>query len=276
MREPVSIATVKPNYLTQLPLTMAPTSAGDRRLNVLQAVEEGWAAFCRAPWAFLLFEALSAVILLPFAALSAVGGARLAEVNELMVVHPVGAWMALIVGVIGYVIVALWTVVGLTRGAWLSLEGRKPCFADFTRWDRPASARLLGSAILLAILVAVAWAIAALIGAGLGKLNEALTVIPIVVVAIFFIWLLVTQKFLIQVSLFGTPKATATIGAGIKGVNPSWWMVLWLGIVEGVIHSIAALFSYGGLLVVVPVVLCISTAAYRQLFGSEDRTGLLN
>ena len=255
---------------------MAPTLAGDSRLNVLQAVEEGWAAFCRAPWVFLLFEALSAVILLPFAALSAVGGARLAEVNELMGVHPVGAWMALIVGVIGYVIVALWTVVGLTRGAWLSLEGRKPCFADFTRWDRPASARLLGSAILLAILVAVAGAIAARIGAGLGKLNEALTVIPMVVVAIFFIWLLVTQKFLIQVSLFGTPKATATIGAGMKGVNPSWWMVLWLGIVEGVIHSIAALFSYGGLLVVVPVVLCISTAAYRQLFGSEDRTGLLN
>jgi hypothetical protein len=24
------------------------------------------------------------------------------------------------------------------------------------------------------------------------------------------------------------------------------------------------------------VVLCISTAAYRQLFGSEERTGLLN
>ena len=276
MRETVSIATVRPNYLSQLPLTMAPTPAGDSRLNVLQAVEEGWAAFCRAPWVFLLFEALSAVILLPFAALSAVGGARLAEVNELMGVHPVGAWMALIVGLIGYVIVALWTVVGLTRGAWLSLEGRKPCFADFTRWDRPASVRLLGSAILLAILVAVAGAIAALIGAGLGKLNEALTVIPMVVVAIFFIWLLVTQKFLIQVSLFGTPKATATIGAGMKGVNPSWWMVLWLGIVEGVIHSIAALFSYGGLLVVVPVVLCISTAAYRQLFGSEDRTGLLN
>jgi hypothetical protein len=25
----------------------------------------------------------------------------------------------------------------------------------------------------------------------------------------------------------------------------------------------------------VPLVLCISTAAYRQLFGAEDRTGLL-
>jgi hypothetical protein len=223
----------------QLPLIMALTPAADSHLNVLEAVEEGWAAFCRAPWVFLLFEALSAVILLPFAALSAVGGARLANVDELMVV-------------------------------------RKPCFADFTRWDRPASARLLGSAILLALLVAVAGAIAALIGAGLGKLNEALTVLPMIVVAIFFLWLLVTQKFLIQVSLLGTPKPINTIGSGVNGVNPNWWMVLWLGIVEGVIHSIAALFSYGGLLVVVPVVLCISTAAYRQLFGAEDRTGLLS
>lgn len=254
---------------------MALTPSGDSRLRVLHAVEDGWGAFCRAPWAFLLFQALAGLILLPFAALTALGAARLAEVEELMVVHPVGAWIALIAGVIGYVIVALWTVVGLTRGAWLSLEGRKPCFADFTRWDRPASARLLGSAILLAIVVAVAGAIAALIGTGLGKLNEALAIIPMIVVAIFYVWLLVTQKFLIQVSLLGTSKATNTLGSGVNVVNPSWWMVLWLGIVEGVIHTIGGLFSYGGLLVVVPVVLCISTAAFRQLFGAEDRTGLL-
>jgi hypothetical protein len=254
---------------------MALTPSGDSRLRVLQAVEDGWGAFCRAPWAFLLFQALAGLILLPFAALTAVGGARLAEVDELMAVHPAGAWGALIVGVIGYVIVALWTVIGLTRGAWMSLEGRKPCFADFTRWDRPASARLLGSLILLAILVAVAGAIAALIGAGLGMVNQVLAVIPMIVVAIFFIWLLVTQKFLVQVALLGTSKATHTLGSGINVVNPSWWMVLWLGIVEGVIQAIGGLFSYGGLLVVVPVVLCISTAAFRQLFGAEDRTGLI-
>jgi hypothetical protein len=255
---------------------MALTPSGNSRLHVLQAVEDGWGAFCRAPWAFLLFQALAGLILLPFVALTAVGAARLVKVEELMVVHPVGGWIALIAGVIGYVIVALWTVVGLTRGAWLSLEGRKPCFADFTRWDRPASARLLGSSILLAIVVAVAGAIAALIGAGLGKLNEALAVIPMIVVAIFYVWLMVTQKFLIQVSLLGTSKASNTLGSGVNVVNPSWWMVLWLGIIEGVIHAIGGLFSYGGLLVVVPVVLCISTAAYRQLFGTEDRTGLLH
>ncbi|MDA0717400.1 MAG: hypothetical protein O2839_04155 [Cyanobacteria bacterium] len=254
---------------------MALTPSSDNSLRVLQAVEDGWGAFCRAPWSFLLFQALSALILLPFAALAAVGAGRLAKIDEAMAVHPTGAWAAFIVGVIGYVIVALWTVVGLTRGAWLSLEGRKPCFADFTRWDRPASVRLLGSGILLVVVIAVAGAIATLIWAGLGRLNEALSVIPMIVVAIFYIWLLVTQKFLIQVSLLGTANPLNTIGSGLNVVNPSWWMVLWLAIIEGVIHVIGALFSYGGLLVVVPLVLCISTAAFRQLFSAEDRTGLI-
>ncbi|MCP9808540.1 hypothetical protein KBY58_03725 [Cyanobium sp. HWJ4-Hawea] len=249
---------------------------GTNKIQVLRAVEDGWQAFCRAPWSFLLFQILSGLIMLPFVAVAAAGGARLAEVRELMVLHPVGAWMALIVGVIGHVIVALWTFVGLTRGAWICLEGRKPSFADFTRWDRPASARLLGSAVLLAILVGVAVAIAALIGTGLGKVNTVLSVIPMIVLTIFLIWLGITQKFLIQTSLLGTSEPTKTIGLGVNMVNPSWWMVLWLAVIEGVINTIGGLFSYGGLLVVVPVLLCISTAAYRQLFGPEDQTGLLS
>ena len=40
----------------------------------------------------------------------------------------------------------------------------------------------------------VAGAIAALIGAGLGMVNQALAVIPMIVVAIFFIWLLVKGR----------------------------------------------------------------------------------
>ena len=255
---------------------MALTPSGSGRLQVLHAVEEGWGAFCRAPWAFLLFQALAGLVLLPFLALTGVGGARLAEVEELMGVHPTGAWLALIVGVIGYVIVALWTLVGLTRGAWIALEGRKPVFADFTRWDRAAAGRLLGSMILLAIVVAVAGAIAALVGAGLGKLNQALAVIPMIAVAIFYLWLVITQKFLVQVALLGNQRPADSLRSGINVVNPSWWMVLWLAIVEAVINAIGALFSYGGLVVVIPVILCISTAAYRQLFGAQDRTGLLS
>ena len=253
---------------------MALTPSGDSRLRVLQAVEDGWGAFCRAPWAFLLFQALVLVVMAPFAALLVAGAVRL-NGPEPAILHPVAAGISLVVGLVGYVVVALWAMVGLSRGAWLSLEGTKPSFRHFTRWDGAASGRLLLSAILLAIVVGIVALIAGLIGTGLGNLNAALTALPVIVFGIFYIWFLITQKFLIQVALLGTSQATQTIGSGVNVVNPSWWMVLWLGIVEGVIQAIGGLFSYGGLLVVVPVVLCISTAAFRQLFGAEDRTGLI-
>lgn len=255
---------------------MALTPSGSGRLQVLHAVEEGWGAFCRAPWAFLLFQALAGLVVLPFVLLTAVGAARLAELEELMGIHPVGAWIGLIAGVVGYVIVALWTLVGLTRGAWIALEGRKPVFADFTRWDRSAAARLLGSLILLAVVAAVAGLIASLVGTGLGRLNQALVAIPMIAVAIFYLWLVITQKFLVQVALLGNRRPADSLRSGVNVVNPSWGMVLWLAVVEAVLNAIGALFHYGGLLVAIPVILCISTAAYRQLFGAQDRTGLLS
>ncbi len=47
-------------------------------------------------------------------------------------------------------------------------------------------------------------------------------------------------------------------------------------IVESLILAIGALLCGIGLLVAGPVVGCIATAAYRQLFGSEDQTGLIS
>ena len=35
---------------------------GTNQLQVLRAVEDGWQAFCRAPWPFLLFQVLALVI----------------------------------------------------------------------------------------------------------------------------------------------------------------------------------------------------------------------
>jgi uncharacterized membrane protein len=53
----------------------------------------------------------------------------------------------------------------------------------------------------------------------------------------------------------------------------------WLRVVEllslNVILLLAGLLACGvGLLVALPLVTCVATAAYRQLFGPEDRTGL--
>ena len=98
---------------------------GTNKLQVLRAIEEGWQAFCRAPWPFLLFEVLVLVVSAPFAALLAGGVVRLNS-PEPAFVHPIAAGIGLVVGLVGYVIVALWGAVGLTRAAWISLDGQKP------------------------------------------------------------------------------------------------------------------------------------------------------
>ena len=248
---------------------------GTNHLQVLRAVEDGWQAFCRAPWTFLLFQVLALVVAAPFAGLAVGGGLRLSG-PDLAFLHPVAAGVALVVGVVGYAVVALWGVVGLVRGAWHSLNGQKPVFRTFTRWDGAAAGRLVLSTLLLVVVVAVAGLIAALLSTGLGRLNAALATLPLLVFAVFYVWLLISQKFLLQLSLLGVKRPLETLQAGLAGVNPSWWVVLWLAIVETVMHAIGLLFSYGGLFVLLPLMICVSTAAYRQLFGSQDHTGLLN
>ena len=248
----------------------------NQRLHVLQAIEDGWNAFAKAPWTFLLFQSLVAVIALPFAALAALCSARIASVPGIPDIHPVGAGMLLVVGLVGYIIVMLWGVVGLIRGSWQCLQGVKPDFNTFTRWDGEATGRLFLRAIELFVLFALIGLICSLVGFGLIQINQALAIIPLIIALVFFIYLSINQKFLPFIALFENNGSFEAIQKGRSVVDPSWWTVLWFFIVEAIINSIAAAFQYGGLFVVVPVLICISTAAYRQLFGSEDQTGLIS
>ena len=248
----------------------------NQQLRVLQAIEDGWNAFAKAPWTFLLFQALVAVIALPFAAMAGLGSARIASFPLFLDVHPVGAGVLLVVGLVGYIIVMLWGVVGIIRGAWQCLEGGKPDFNTFTRWDGEATGRLFIRAIELFILFAVIGLICYLVGFGLTQINQALAIIPLIIALILFVYLSINQKFLPFIALFKNNGSFEAIQKGRSIVDPSWWTVLWFFIVEAVINAIAAAFHYGGLFVVVPVLICISTAAYRQLFGSEDQTGLIS
>ena len=90
-------------------------------LKPLQAIEDGWAAFARAPWTFLLFELLAGSIALICALLAIAGGARLTGVID--AAHPVLAGLGLGLGLAGYGIATTWGMVGLVRGAFESLQG---------------------------------------------------------------------------------------------------------------------------------------------------------
>jgi uncharacterized membrane protein len=58
-------------------------------------------------------------------------------------------------------------------------------------------------------------------------------------------------------------------------VDPLWGTVLRLGMAQLGLLLLGALAALVGVFVALPVITCSSTAAYRQMFGLRDRTGLV-
>jgi uncharacterized membrane protein len=84
----------------------------------------------------------------------------------------------------------------------------------------------------------------------------------------------VSQFFLPQLALLHDPNALDTLQAGQRQVDRHWDQVAGLAVVSFVVLVAGALFGIGlGLFIAWPVVVCIQTAAYRQLFGPTDHTG---
>ncbi len=245
-------------------------SSGSTRLHVLKAVEDGWGAFTRSPWPFVLFTLLVGVLSVVF---QTIGNVAADTASDTM---GAGVFVATIVALVGSTIVSLWGVSGLIRGAWKALDGGQPSFADLARWDGGAAGRLFVNQLVLGLIFGVIVVIAMVITGGLAQINQALAVIPLIAAVVVFIYLAVNQKFLAWTALLQNGNPLQTIQQGRAGVDPSWWWVVLLLVVESVILMIGLALCGVGLLAAGPVVVCISTAAYRQLFGSDDTTGFLS
>ncbi|TVS05462.1 MAG: hypothetical protein EA413_06815 [Cyanobium sp. PLM2.Bin73] len=250
-------------------MVLSPTDPS--RLQIGRAVEEGWAAFSRAPWPFVLFTLLTGALSLLFQSLASLDSLPEASQPPLGV-QAVGA----LVGTVGSVVVSLWATVGLVRGAWTALEGGRPVFATFSRWDSAAAGRLLLRQLTLALVLLVLVLVAGVVAIGAGQLSTALALIPGLVAFLVLTYLLVNQTFLPQLALLQVDGPVATIQRGRQVVDPQWWQVLLLLLVQAAIVLIGALLCGVGLLAAAPLSLCVATAAYRQLFGTDDRTGLLD
>lgn len=240
---------------------------GGSSLRVIEAVQEGWRAFVRAPWVFIGFTLLAGVL----SSLCSLIQGRMEADQVLTTVQVVRA----VVGTALSLLVSLWSTTGLIRGAWSALEGGKPDLGSFTRWDGQACWRLFRNGLVLAILLAALLVVAALVGVAAARLNQALAVLPFLVAFGVLIYLTVNQKFLAQVALLEGRGPLDAISRGRTLLDPQWGTVLLLGLVEFGIMVLGLMACCVGLLVAVPVILCTSTAAYRQVFGSEDLTGLL-
>ena len=238
-------------------------SAAVPTLKPLQAIEDGWAAFARAPWTFLLFELLAGSLAVLSALLVIAGAARLTGVID--TAHPTMAWLGLVLGVFGYAVTITWGMVGLVRGAQQSLQGQRPDFASFTRWDGAVWA-VLWRCLLVGLVLIPIKLIFGVVGVGLYNVNTLLTLIPLGIAIVLGLYLMVTQQFFLQITLFEERNLVATIQRGRRLNDPHWWRMLGFLITLSLVNLLLALLVlYTGFIVAIPLMACISTAAYQQL-----------
>ena len=258
------------------------------RLNIGDAVHDGWLAFRRSPWVFVGFALLITLLQALIRPLQD----RIASHGAASAPPVAGDWLLFLLGTGLTLLINLWGSLGLVRGAAAALEGRRPDVGLLLRWEGPAVWRLLRSSLLLFALIALPLLLILLLlgtplavisqmglqGQAIGRgglqllwlLLAALLVVLLGLVAVLAAYLAVNQKFLVQISLLEAAGPLKAIQRGRQLIDPQWLLMLLLSIIEGLLLLFGLLACLVGLFVAWPVVICISTAAYRQLRQAES------
>ena len=257
-------------------------------LSVGTALRDGWTTFRRTPWTFVFFVLFAFV---------------LSTVVDLV---PGFA------GVIVSTLVELWATVGLIRGAWLGLNGQRPSFGDLIKINGPDIWRLFSRQFLLTLLLGVISTTAAFVAVkaadageiaqsifwrvqgiqpsnfeeinrlfteiqslSIAILSSPVSVLVLLIAAVIAIYIQVNQLFLGFVAVVRSLGPIATLREGFRVVQRQWWTVLALLAMQLLI-ILVGLIAFGfGLLAAIPVVMCSTASAYRQLFGDDDSTRFL-
>ena len=257
-------------------------------LSVGTALQDGWSTFRRTPWTFVFF-ALFAFVL-----------------STLVDYIPGFA------GIIATTLVDLWATVGLIRGAWLGLNGERPSFGDLIKVNVPAIWRLFIRQFLLTVLLGVISTTAAILAvkvANAGELAQSIywrmqvidlsnteainllstelqdlafavlgspvAILILLIAAVIGLYIQVNQAFLGFLAVVKGAAPIATFRAGFRTVKGHWWSVLGLLVMQLLILLLGLIAIGFGLLAAVPVVVCSTASAYRQLFGVDDAKGVL-
>ncbi len=251
------------------------------RLNFGDALQEGWRAFSRSPGPFVGFPLVVVALqflIQPLQSRISNGGVASSDPLD---------WVLYLIGLTANLLLNLWCAIGLVRGAGSALQGGHPSLGQLMRWDGEVFGRLLRAWLLLAAVVAVPLiGLLLLVGGPLALLSfyadqlvpfsrtlvEVLGLSLAVVFALLLgvlllgvIYLVINQSFLTQIVLFERAGSRTAIQRGRALVDPSWLMVLLLTLIEGLLVLLGLLACLVGGFVAWPLVVCIATAAYRQL-----------
>jgi len=251
------------------------------RLNFGDALQEGWRAFSRSPGPFVGFPLVVVALqflIQPLQSRISNGGVASSDPLD---------WVLYLIGLTANLLLNLWCAIGLVRGAGSALQGGHPSLGQLMRWDGEVFGRLLRAWLLLAAVVAVPLiGLLLLVGGPLALLGiyadqlvpfsrtlvEVLGLSLAVVFALLLgvlllgvIYLAINQSFLTQIVLFERAGSRTAIQRGRALVDPCWLMVLLLTMIGGLLVLLGLLACLVGAFVAWPLVVCIATAAYRQL-----------
>lgn len=251
------------------------------RLNFGDALQEGWRAFSRSPGPFVGFPLVVVALqflIQPLQSRISSGGVASDDPLD---------WALFLIGLAARLLLDLWCAIGLVRGAGNALQGGRPSLGQLMRWDGEAFLRLLRAWLLLAAVVAVPLLGLLLVVGGplllLGvyadrlvpfsrTLVEVLGLALAVVLALLLgvvllgvIYLVINQSFLTQIVLFERAGSRTAIQRGRALVDPNWLLVLLLNLIVRLLVILGLLACLVGFFVARPLVVCIATAAYRQL-----------
>ena len=271
---------------------MVPAGGGPRpslsRLNIGDAIHDGWTAFCRAPASFVLLALLLTVlqVLLQPLQEGVVRGAR----NHTIAA---GDWLLFLVGLSLSLLVSCWGNVGMVRGAWRALEGERPTLASLLRWDGPGFRRVfeawMGLGLLLSVplLLLLLLVLGALLVVWLLErsgltLSDGSLALPALLLGLLALVVLgatllamlyfgINQQFLAQVALLEQQGGMETVQRGRRLCDPHWPLLALLALIKGLLLVMGVITFGVGLLVAWPVASVITTAAYRQLVREPRR-----
>lgn len=266
----------------------AAAGAPTGHLLLSQAIQDGWRAFCRAPRVFVAFALLVSLLQLTIHPLTALIGSR---------AHPSDdprAWLLYALGLGFSLGLNLWAWLALVRAAWIALAGGRPSLALLLRWDGAASRRLLSAWLHLLRRIALPLAGVSLlfggpllllslpqvqrgVGQGLVRLLALalalLLLIGLALALVYAIQQLVSQTLLVQVVAVEGLAGREAVARGQELVDPQAPLVLLLVLCELVVYGLGLAACVLGILVAWPTVICISTAAYRQLRQAATPSG---
>jgi len=267
-------------------MTPSPRTGASARgpLAPVAALADGWRAFRLAPWSFLGFELLMlAPQLLLQPLLAGVGGGLQGQAVSS------ADWMLFLLGAASSLVLDCFATVAMVRASWRALAGERPSLGEMLRWEGAGLRRLLEARLSLALVLALpllTLLALALAGQGIAGLVEStlparsqailglpsllLRTLAVLLLAGWLVmlpYLLITQQFQGPIAVLEERGPLATLKRGQALVEPQFLPVVLLILLKMVLALLGLLSFAVGLLLTTPLIVCLTTAAYRQLAG---------